>query len=149
MRERTAGQRICWLISLCLAFSGCGKSGPETVPVRGKVTFGGGPCPANGAVSFAPREVPEGLPRRPTSASFDTDGAFTVTSFDEGDGLVPGRYRVHIECWKVLPQATTDGRGVSYIPANYRPRELVIKRGTRGPVELIYDIPTQPGTVNQ
>ena len=111
---------------LVLGVCGCGKSDrPLTVPVRGKVTFGGGPCPQSGNIRFAPLEVAEGLPRRPGRADFDTNGEYRVTSYQENDGLVPGKYRVLVECWKVPP---ADGKlGVSYIEPSFQPPELAVE----------------------
>ena len=70
---------------------------------------------------------------------FDVDGTFEVTSFELGDGLVPGTYRVRIECWEQYPG---DFRpGVSYVPEKYEPEQLVIEDDTREAVEVSYDVP--------
>lgn len=123
-----------------LAAAGCGESDrPLTVPVSGTVTFSGGPPPAEGSLRFAPIEVAEGLPNRPGRADFDSSGKYTARSFATGDGLVPGKYKVVLECWKVVP---ADGQpGVSHIPANYEPLELVVDREARGGVTLDLDVP--------
>jgi hypothetical protein len=79
--------------------------------------------------------VAEGLPNRPGRADFDTSGKFVARSFQDGDGLVPGRYRVLVECWKVVP---VDGKpGVSYIASGYAPPELVVDRESGA---LTYDL---------
>jgi hypothetical protein len=110
--------------------------------VGGRVTFDGGPCPAPGNVTFTPIVVEAGLPRRPASGSFQTDGEFTVTSFNEGDGLVPGRYRVTVTCFSGLPDPTSpDPWGdVSYVPKNYKPPELLVESAS-DPIEVSYDVP--------
>ena len=126
-------------VILCVFLGGCGGvERPTTVPVQGQVTFAGGPCPAPGTVFFGPLEVPEGLPRRPGRGRFDTDGAFTVQSFTPGDGLVPGRYRTRLVCWKVPPSPSS--AGVSYLPPGYQAPELVVE--PNGPVEVRYDVPS-------
>lgn len=71
----------------CLTVAGCGRDAPEMVPTRGKVTLNGGRWPRPGALFFAPLKPAEGFPRRPGVGQFDTDGIFTVTSRDPGDGL--------------------------------------------------------------
>jgi len=125
-------------VILCVFLGGCGGDDrPMTVPVTGQVTFAGGPCPARGTVFFGPLEVPDGLPRRPGRGRFDTDGKFTVMSFAPGDGLVPGRYRTRIQCWKVAPSPTS--AGVSYLPPEFQTPELVVE--PNGPVEVRYDVP--------
>jgi len=120
--------------------SGCGGGRVETVPVRGRVTFDGRACPAAGTVAFLPLEPAEGYPMRPATGKFDTDGYFSVTSYRSGDGLVPGRYRVRILCWKEPPEEEGAG-GVNYVPDGYQAEELVIEPGADGPVEVAYDVP--------
>lgn len=131
---------ILLLLSLGVLLAGCGPRGPETVPVHGRVTFEGGACPAAGTVYFTPVEAPAGLPLRPASGNFETDGTFTVSSFETSDGLVPGKYRVRVECWKQPPG--DDGTpGVAYVKAGYEAPDLVVEPGTRGPVKVEYDVP--------
>lgn len=121
---------------VALGICGCGGSNlTTTVPVSGRVTFDGGPCPAGGNIRFMPLEVAEGLPNRPGRADFDASGEFVARSFRDGDGLVPGRYRVIVECWKVAP---VDGKaGVSYITSSYAAPELVVNRES---ASLSYDL---------
>ena len=38
----------------CLLVGDCGRGGLETIAVRGRVTFNGGPCPGGGTVYLAP-----------------------------------------------------------------------------------------------
>jgi hypothetical protein len=115
------------LVVVAVSATGCGNSHlPPTVPVRGKVTFSGGPCPESGNIRFTPLEVAEGLPSRPGRADFSANGEYSARSYQPNDGLVPGKYRVFLECWKVPP---ADGKpGVSYIPSTYQPPELVVNR---------------------
>jgi hypothetical protein len=40
---------------------------------------------------------------RPGYATFDMDGEFEATTWKDGDGLMPGKYGVAVECWKVKP----------------------------------------------
>jgi hypothetical protein len=115
------------VVSCSLIFlAGCGGSErPSTVPVSGKITFAGGPPPAEGTVNFMALEAAEGFPKRPGAGKFDADGNLTVRSFTEGDGLVPGKYRVRVECWKVPP--SMDGpESVSYVAEDYTVPDLVV-----------------------
>jgi hypothetical protein len=91
------------LLFALAALAGCGQSGPEVVPVEGKITYGGGSWPRGGSLYFASAEPAAGLPRRPASATFDASGEFRPTSFKPGDGLVPGRYLVSVEAWESAP----------------------------------------------
>lgn len=74
---------------LLLAVAGCGKP-PRTVPAGGVVMLDGKPV-AGAAVLFSP--VAGGVPGRATTAA---DGAFTLSTFDVGDGAIVGLHRVGI-----------------------------------------------------
>ena len=120
-----------WVLGcLGICILGCGPSRPTTIPVRGTVTFNGGPPPAEGMITFPCIEPAPGFDRRPGRARFDTSGKYSATSFVDGDGLVPGTYRVRVECWKVAPsmeaQASPDSQGVSYIAEGFEPPTITV-----------------------
>ncbi|MBN2216783.1 MAG: hypothetical protein JW719_05370 [Pirellulales bacterium] len=148
--ERIDHLRLARPCCLALAFLlvvgpilyGCRPAGPDRVRVNGKITFAGGPPPANGIVFFAPKKSAEGFPCRPGRARFaQGDGVFSVTSVQPGDGLIPGTYRVGINCWRQLPG--DDGTpGLSYIPASYTPPEITVTLDGPNPVEFNLDVPT-------
>lgn len=123
---------------------GCSRNELPMVPVRGRITFAGGPCPAIGNITCTPIDVEAGLPRRPGSARFHQDGQFDITSFRKGDGLLPGRYKVSITCLSGLPDPSKPDpwADVSYVPSNFQPPELVVSRGEKA-VELTYDVPAK------
>ena len=140
VRFRTAAFLLL-AVSLGL-LSGCVESSVPTIPVTGKITFDGGPCPAQGNVSFSPIEVAPGLPRRPGSASFDTDGQYAARSFKPGDGLVPGRYKVLISCYRGQPDASNAKafREASYVAEGFGFPELVVDADS-GPISKDFDVP--------
>jgi hypothetical protein len=141
--------RAGWPLGLLflLLCSGCGPAGPEIVPVKGTITFGGGPWPETGEVRLLPIEAAPGEPLIPTMVTLAKDGSFTAES-TVGAGLVPGKYRVAVECWKLPPD---DSRaespfGVSYVGNKWRDPatsglEFEVKSGDPGPVEVKFDIP--------
>ncbi|MEX2171410.1 MAG: hypothetical protein WD851_18975 [Pirellulales bacterium] len=134
------------LVVLCLSISGgCGDGRPERIHVTGRVTFDGGDCPSDGRLIFSPGEPAPGFPMRPGIATFDTDGEFEATTWTEGDGLMPGTYRVGVECWKVEPEFQV--AGVSFVPGKYmHPRtseiQLEIAPGSDD-VRIDYDFPLE------
>lgn len=133
------------LAALFVLGAGCGRRGPEVVRIKGKVTFGGGPWPAKGVLYFTPTEPADGMPRRPAPADFDTDGRFAASSFKRGDGLVPGRYRVAVECWEVAPDMQNFRIPKSYVPSRFHTAatsdlEVDIPPGA-GAVEVTLDVP--------
>jgi hypothetical protein len=97
----------------------CGSGLPRTIPVAGQVTFDGKPPPAAGSVLFLPTEPAEGYPMRPAIAAFDTTGSFKAQTFDPGDGLMPGKYLVSIECWDT-PPSMQGNPGKSFVPRKYQ-----------------------------
>jgi len=132
---------------LLVAICGCGPDRPETVSVEGRVLFEGQPPPKPGMIYFAPLEPAEGFPRRPGRAEFDAQGHFRATTFDGADGLIPGRYRVGVDCWETLPQAEGPP-AVSLVPAPYRepgssPLELVVEPGS-GALTVEFDLVADP-----
>ncbi len=134
---------LLWL----LLVAGCGRGGPEVVPVRGQITRGGGPWPQPGMIYFTTVEPADGLPDRPAYAQFDAQGNFRVTSFQPDDGLVPGRYRAAVECWQSAPQMSDPTPPVSYVPARFRsPQtsglEVTVEPGERS-VSIRWDVPEQ------
>jgi hypothetical protein len=126
-----------------MVIAGCGGGNNlPLIPVSGRVTFDGGPCPAEGSVTFMPVDVAPGLPRRPGIGKFKTDGRFVATSFREGDGLIPGHYAVSITCYQGLPDPDSrDPFGdINFVPGDYRPDDLVVDAGS-GPIEVNYSVP--------
>jgi len=114
------------------------------VPVRGKVTLEGGAWPKAGVVSFVPLEPAPGFPSRPGTGHFDTDGSFTVTTRDPGDGLIPGKYRVAVTCWEEEPGDNRPGK--SYLADAFTSParsglEFQVEPGASGPLVFEHDFP--------
>lgn len=101
-----SGHRVC-LLTIgwgAVWIAGCGNDRPTTIPVSGRVTLDKGNWPTSGTLFFLPMEPASGYPRRPATAEFAEDGSFgSATSWQDGDGVVPGRYKVYVECWKIRP----------------------------------------------
>lgn len=137
--------RVLLLWIAVVLVSGCDEGLP-TVPVFGTVTFAGGSPPARGTITFAPLEVAEGLPRRPGRGQFTPeDPAYEVRSFQPGDGLLPGRYAVTINCFtdKPNPAKPETFQTLNAVPNKWKPDELVIEAGSSA-VEVNYDVPKKP-----
>lgn len=135
------------LVAALGATSGCGNRGPETVPVRGRVTYGGGPWPKPGTITFVTHKPNPDYPSRPGSAEFDTEGNFVVTSWRPGDGLAPGTYRASVDCWVVPETMDKPGSGRNCVPAKYRNSqtsgfEVTVEPG-KPLADLRFDVPKQ------
>ena len=114
------GRRMlsCLLVLATAVLCGCGRPGPEVIPVEGTITLGGGPWPKPGVVYFT--LDPSASTGRPATGKFDVDGKLTVTTFRKGDGLMPGRYKLGVECWDVPPRMGSPTPPVSYVPERYQ-----------------------------
>ena len=116
-------------LSLAIMLSALGCGGPDrppTVKVSGNVTFDGAAPPTNGTIYFNPIAVASGMPGRPGSGEFDAEGNYQVTSFEDGDGLVPGTYSVKVECWKKSSGYTNESEE-SYVPSGFEPPQLTVE----------------------
>ena len=110
---------LAFVIAVALILTACGSNLPKTVRVSGRVTFDGKAPPAAGSVYFLPVEAAEGFPSRPATGEFDATGHYRATTFEAGDGLMPGKYIMSIECWQSPP--TLEGTPTkSYVPIKYQ-----------------------------
>lgn len=88
--------------ALCLFAAGCGDQG-NTVPVSGTITWNGellscGPQ-SPGRVTFQPSS---GVSGRLAVGSIDDSGEYQLTTFEPGDGIVPGEYQVRVHVMRIL-----------------------------------------------
>lgn len=84
-------------VLIALASGGCGRS-PRLVPVSGTITVDGKPL-ETGSLFVAP----EG--GRAAAARIGPKGRFTLSTWREGDGVVPGIHRVEIKASERLDNA--------------------------------------------
>lgn len=104
-------------VGLCLLMAGCSeepRGGPriEVVPHKGKLLVDGEPA-FDALVRFYP-EVPHKLPPGGTAANsaanVDQQGNFVVSTYENGDGLPVGEYKIGIT-WKERSGMTMRARG--------------------------------------
>ena len=116
-RDSGIGSYSLVAVLLVVFTAGCG-SPHGTVKVFGQVTVNGEKPPGSGTISFTSVEPAAGFPNRPAMAKFGTDGSYEATSFDPSDGLVPGKYKIAVECYETPPNM--DGKPTkSYIDKKY------------------------------
>jgi hypothetical protein len=139
-RELHVVHDVLALCILAVFVSGCGED-RGLVPVSGRVSFDDGPPPKPGRLNFGPTKAADGFVQRPGHASFDADGNFEVTSYQPGDGLTPGSYRINVICVERDPPPVPGGfEAVSYVAPGYKGEEVVITTGSK-PIELNIDVP--------
>jgi hypothetical protein len=76
---------------LAAGLLGCGRSGPHTIPISGKVLYRGQPL-TQGEVRY----VPLAGGARQARGTLDSNGEFQLTTFALNDGALPGSYRIAV-----------------------------------------------------
>jgi len=76
-------------VLLVVGASGCSDGRPERVPVSGKVLIDGQPV-NSGTIRFKP------VQGRVATGVIQSDGFFTMSTFEDGDGVVPGTHAVTV-----------------------------------------------------
>jgi hypothetical protein len=82
------------LSATLLLFAGCGSKEAAVYPVKGKVQWKGG-GPATELVDYGISLEPPGR-KDSGMGTIMADGSFTISTFAENDGAVPGKHRVAI-----------------------------------------------------
>lgn len=117
--RKSHGNITLVLLMLLMQQVGCG-SGSETIAVSGVVTHNSKPL-ADADVAFIPAEG------RPAYGRSDSNGRFTLTTFNDGDGALPGEHVVTImKSVEVKPATDTNpyAEYKSVVPVKYgRPQE--------------------------
>jgi hypothetical protein len=111
---RIPGLALGLSFTLIMALAGCsGDSGMvAAVPASGTVTFDGKPL-ETGSIQFIPEKGrPAGGPIK--------DGKFTLTTYNENDGAIPGKHAVAVTAFKdVKLKGQSEAQQVPIIPAIY------------------------------
>ncbi len=111
--------RLNILLLFLLVPVGCGSSEQaKTKAILGTVTYAGKPL-SQGSVLFVPEKG------RAANAQIQTDGSYTLGTFNSTDGAVMGKHRVAVICRKEAPPLKDRGgieisrAGPSLIPGYY------------------------------
>lgn len=105
-----AGFGMGFALLVAVAAAGCGRSGPQTIPISGRVTYKGQPL-TQGEVRY----VPDDPGARQARGTLDSSGKFRLTTFALNDGAMPGGYRIAII--SLEPHAGEPGRDESQAAA--------------------------------
>jgi hypothetical protein len=127
-------------VSVCIGCSGGAK--PETVPVKGKVTYQGSPV-ESGRITFQPKAGGES---RPASGSIEPGGLYQLSSFETGDGAKPGDYTVVVDSFTGGPSPEEPNAKTTWlVPEKYsKPNQsgltANIPADAKPPVEIDFDL---------
>jgi hypothetical protein len=80
-------------------FAGCGDGRPERVPVSGKVLIDGKPLETGNIRVYSGSH-------RAASGKIEADGSFKLSTYELGDGVVPGTHPVSVTGAKLLDAKT-------------------------------------------
>ena len=136
MRNRSrllpAGGLILLAVLSVMVLPGCGDGRPERVPVSGQVLIDGEPL----GVGFI-RLVPENA--RPASARIGPDGRFTLGTFEQDDGAVPGTHPVVVRAGEALTPEMSSHTSAHARIAGRRQRLIAAAQGMELPAEPTTD----------
>ncbi len=113
------------------ALPGCGPGYPETFPVSGTVTLDGKPVPG-AAVVFTPDQGQQ------ATGTTDDAGRFDLSTYELGDGALPGMHRVTVTKTTVESSEEEDETVVYFVPQKY---------GRPDTTELTCDVHEEMGPV--
>jgi hypothetical protein len=86
------GQAVAYATLLSLSLiAGCGPQNPTTYPVQGRVEFEDGSVAEIGNVEFRSMTGNERMTAR---GKIENDGSFILSTFETGDGALPGEHQV-------------------------------------------------------
>ena len=124
-------------VLLTLPLVGCDDGRPARYQVTGEVTYNGEPLP-RGSIAFSPRDPDQGV------GCFGEieDGYYRMTTFDTGDGAVPGLYDVSITAIEVTPTNPLDDIELSPTPEAAVARDM---RDARHLIPAKYNNPASSG----
>lgn len=126
---------IFFLVLSLLTMIGCAKSGPQVVPVSGKVTYKGNPYP-NIFLNFEPENG------RPSWAQVDDSGNYTAKYDGTQDGAITGKHKVWISYRAKDPREEMIEKGFAKGKSS-RPQnmgEILAKFGNRETTPLVIEI---------
>ena len=119
---------------------GCGRSGFDTVAVKGRVTYEGEPL-VGGLVIFYAVDRTQG---HPAKARIAPDGTFVVKTLSNTPGLVPGEYKVAVLLQK-LPMYGSTPEQIAAAAAN----KMVLPERFADPETSGLSFTVQPGQGTQ
>src|SRR5689334_23374660 len=117
-----------WLTLLICLAAGCGQSGPDVAPVKGRVTLDGRPL-ATVDIVFQPKD---GKP--PATSRTDEDGHYELLYKRGLVGAPVGQHTVRIDFTSGIVKNPPN------IPAEYNTASKLIKEVKRGGGEIDFDL---------
>jgi hypothetical protein len=110
MKRKAFGSSVV-LLAAAATLAGCGgdPSKPKLGRVSGKVMYKGQPV-TKGVVSFVPVGGPGAQTGQAAAGEIGSDGSYTLTTFEQGDGAVVGEHTVLVQAREEDP--AIQGKGM-------------------------------------
>ena len=121
-----------------MSIGGCNRSnGPITIPIRGEVLYKGRPL-TTGLVVYLPKNTDDS---RQASGKIDANGSFVLTTFKNGDGVVPGEYNIVIYPYDSPAGATRTREQIEAAAqaGEQRPKNLIPERYSKAAASGLTD----------
>ncbi|MCA9030297.1 MAG: carboxypeptidase regulatory-like domain-containing protein [Planctomycetaceae bacterium] len=138
------------LLVLGVLLAGCSGGGEgaaerlPTVAVSGKVTYQGNPV--DGAtVTFNPGKEPG---KKAAFAVTNSEGEFTLTTYESGDGAIAGKYFVTVSKQQSLARPADPSNEENYVPPEELPpapepvSQIPLKYATPATSGIMVDVPS-------
>ncbi|QDT66991.1 hypothetical protein [Calycomorphotria hydatis] len=117
--DRLSPLTFCLMVFITLA--GCQQADRDEVsPVKGVVIYQGNPL-SGGSIQFIP-DSSQGTTGRMATGKIGPDGTFELTTYEPGDGALPGHHKVTIsyyESEEFDPENPTLSESKSLVPEKY------------------------------
>jgi hypothetical protein len=126
-----ATRRLKLVVVLLLAVlpqvSGCDDGRPQRVRVSGTVTIDGKPA-TSGSIQF----LPQGGGGRPSAGRIESDGKFSLFTYEKGDGCPLGTFNVVVSSTEIVSDTQTRYN----LPKKYgNPASSGITKRVEGPID--------------
>lgn len=123
----------------CLFVIGCGtgNQNPPTSPVSGKVTYKG-----EGVEGATIQFLPSGPEAKVANAISEADGTYALSTFEPGDGAMPGKYNVTVRKLVSVEQGIQRGGENAGQPAYVNKDMLPKKYRSQGSTPLEFEVTT-------
>lgn len=144
MTSKNACYGLVGVIAFALVGCGGASDRPKVYKVTGKITMSGAPV-AGATVTFAPK-LPIEKPPQPVAIGItDAEGAYTLQTFNPGDGAVEGNYIVLVTKATAAPAATIGGHDPNKVfdAAAAHAQATAAMSGQAGGLPVKYSSPTQ------
>lgn len=136
-KANSLNTRFALFAILLILGCGGGVARDRTVPVKGVVLFRGQPL-ADASVTFSPEKG------RPATGTTNASGEFTLTTYENNDGAIPGQHMILVTKYEPAPAGDPYAKLKSIIPERYSelrttPLTKTVENGDNPRIEIVIE----------